>query len=172
MIPLRASIRPLQPAGWQVTATSSSEVSTVRHGLRDCIADDAVTQASRRVWTDDFRQDSPLNRSLASRRRCLSNRSNRMGGSIADSTAVYVTMHLLSISETRRSFTAHTTEEVPVAGPHSKPFRKRLAVNCWISMISNELRQETREMSMKIIAQRSNNADTVGECSDVVGSAI
>ena len=34
-----------------------------------------VAQASRRVWVDDFRRDPPLNRSLASRSRCLGSRS-------------------------------------------------------------------------------------------------
>ena len=55
----------------------------------------AVAQASRRVWMDDFRRDPPMNRPLASRSRCLANRSIRRSGAIVGSTAVYVTIHLL-----------------------------------------------------------------------------
>ena len=109
---------------------------TARHGLKRLHhGSAAVAQASRRVWMDDFRRDRPLNRPLASRSRCLANRSIRPSGSIVGSAAVYAIIHLLLAetgSENRRSFTALTTEEAPAAGPCPKPFRTRSAIHCWI----------------------------------------
>ena len=117
----------------------TSLMLTERHGLKRLHHGSAsVAQVLQRVWTDNFRQDPPMSRPIASRSRCLGNRLIWTSKSIVDTTTVYVTIHLLMVetsSKTWRSFAALTIEEVPVAGPHSNPFQTRLAFNCWISMI-------------------------------------
>ena len=78
-ISLKASIRLLQPARWEFPCYSTTCITDVdgatRVEKRLHHGSAVVAQASGRVWMDDFCQDPPMNRQLASRSRRLGNRT-------------------------------------------------------------------------------------------------